>query len=252
MCGEVDLVSPSAMFHRQFSWDQGLTGLILSYRLILDMASLVENCMAGVKTIGGTWQMVILLIPGLGPTSPIQLGSRTDWFKNVNGFNVSSLALDTQRKLWGWGQNDQGQLGNNGHISKQTYMTEVSGDHRWSEKIALGKYHCLAIDTDGHLWVWGGNFYGQLGLSLPMGDQSGYRSVPIQLGNDRWVSVAAGQHQSHGVKADGTLWSWGKSKYGRLGINQPYGPKNSPIQVGTLNTWLAVACGEYTGFAIRR
>ena len=39
----------------------------------------------------------------------------------------------------------------------------IATTKRWLA-VTAGRYHSMAIDTDGKLWVWGRNTEGQLGL----------------------------------------------------------------------------------------
>tara|TARA_Y100001938_G_scaffold130456_1_gene186442 strand:+ start:484 stop:1731 length:1248 start_codon:yes stop_codon:yes gene_type:complete len=111
----------------------------------------------------------------------------------------------------------------------------------------------------GQLWAWGSNYYGILGqnTAAPGGTD---RSSPTQIGTDEtWTQVHGGAFDSvGGVKADGTLWMWGRNYYGKLGLNQfgspiPSAPfsRSSPTQVGTDTTWSTVSTFEAGTFALK-
>ena len=103
--------------------------------------------------------------------------------------------------------------------------------------VSAGGYHNLALKSDGSLWAWGANYYGQLGLG---NDGSGTeRSSPEQVGTDtNWVAISAGYDFSLALKSDGTLWAWGP----RLG-SATLTIDNLPVQVGTDSDWAAIAAG---------
>jgi alpha-tubulin suppressor-like RCC1 family protein len=84
----------------------------------------------------------------------------------------------------------------------------------WVDVVA-GEQHTLAIKSDGTLWAWGSNSYGQLGD----GSQSD-KAVPVQIGSDKdWKAVLGGGEQSSmAQKKDGTLWAWGDSNTKQLGL----------------------------------
>ena len=87
-----------------------------------------------------------------------------------------------------------------------------------AQRMAAGTNHTLAVRTDGTLWAWGDNSYGQLGDGTTTA-----RLVPTQVGTATdWQSVAAGGEHTLAVRTDGTLWAWGSNSYGQLGDGQPY------------------------------
>lgn len=117
----------------------------------------------------------------------------------------------------------------------------------WS-KVAAGYVYSLAIKTDGTLWAWGENSYGQLGTS----NTTSYSS-PVQIGAlTTWANVFCGYAHTVAVKTDGTLWVWGEGSYGQLGQGNTTG-RSSPVQVGTATTWLStgISTNENSTFAIR-
>jgi alpha-tubulin suppressor-like RCC1 family protein len=90
--------------------------------------------------------------------------------------------------------------------------------------------------TDGTLWSWGLNIYGQLGLGNITN-----RSSPNQVGAlTTWLNITAGYAHTLATKTDGTLWSWGYNVYGQLGLGNTT-DRSSPVQVGALTTWLNIA-----------
>ena len=98
--------------------------------------------------------------------------------------------------------------------SVQATQTEAGEAFKTTTSLAAGLYHSLLIRSDGTLWAWGWNYYGQLGL----GDTTD-RDVPTQVGSaTSWVAVSAGWDHSLGLRSDGTLWAWGRNNYGQLGL----------------------------------
>jgi alpha-tubulin suppressor-like RCC1 family protein len=183
-----------------------------------------------------------------GASSPIQVGSRTDWKMLVRGKLLTAAALDSARRLWTWGHNAYGQCGINSATARIVNPTQVLGGHVWSNRVSLGTGHFLAIDVKGYLWVWGISNNGCLGLgSYTPGANI---SSPVQLGSNKWFSVAAGKNVSFGVTTDGKLWSWGSNQYGQLGLGDTT-KRSSPTQVGALTTWQACFSGQWTSFGIR-
>ncbi|MGH7273790.1 MAG: RCC1 domain-containing protein, partial [Nitrospiria bacterium] len=80
-------------------------------------------------------------------------------------------------------------------------------------KIAGGDFHSIALKTDGTMWAWGDNQFGELGDG-----SNDPRNIPVQvLGLTGVIDIAAGGFHSIGLKSDGTLWAWGRNNLGQLG-----------------------------------
>ena len=71
-------------------------------------------------------------------------------------------------------------------------------------QISCGFGHNAALDADGHVWVWGRNDLGQLGL----GDRTA-RNVPVMLPLEGITAVNCGGKFTLAQDRDGTLWGWG-------------------------------------------
>lgn len=78
-------------------------------------------------------------------------------------------------------------------------------------KVFAGQNHSLLLKSDGSLWGFGDNFYGQLG-----GGTKVDRLSPVKIMSDvKWAS--AGNRHTLVVKNDGSLWAFGDNSYGQLG-----------------------------------
>tara|TARA_Y100001963_G_scaffold157037_1_gene252140 strand:- start:407 stop:1606 length:1200 start_codon:yes stop_codon:yes gene_type:complete len=194
-----------------------------------------------VKTDGTLWVWGSSARGALGnnvPTteyssSPTQVGTDTTWSDGAWG-PYGFRMIKTDGTLWGTGQNQAGQLGQN-DIRTPSYSgysspTQIPGT-TWSQ-VVTGTSNNFGIKTDGTLWGWGGHGYGALGLN----DNSA-RSSPTQI-TGTWSVVRMWNYGAHAVKTDGTLWSWGVNYGGQCGLNQTSpGAENSPSQVGSDTTW---------------
>lgn len=95
-----------------------------------------------------------------GYYDPHQIGTST-WKMVAGGLNTS-FGIKTDGTLWAWGQNDAGQLGIGGITPNQFAPVQIGTDNNW-DKISAGFEHCIALKTDGSLWAWGDNTFGQYG-----------------------------------------------------------------------------------------
>jgi len=150
-------------------------------------------------------------------------------------------------KLWAWGNDGFGQLGDNA-ISYRSSPIQVGSSIDW-KTVSVGYSHTTAIKTDGTLWTWGKNGFGQLGDSTTGIANS--KSNPNQIGVlTTWLSVSAAGYCTAAVRTDGTLWTWGYNNNGQLGLGNTINT-SSPGQVGNLTNWLSVSSGQYHIVAIK-
>jgi alpha-tubulin suppressor-like RCC1 family protein len=149
--------------------------------------------------------------------------------------------------LWAWGVNGSGQLGIN-TTSSRSSPTQIGALTTWATGTVGGVSggSTAAIKTDGTLWTWGKNDFGELG-----NNNVAARSSPVQVGSTpvsatSWSEVAKsdGQMFTAIIDTSGRLWTMGYNNYGMLGQNDTT-PRSSPIQVGTDTNWSLVATGDY-------
>ena len=106
---------------------------------------------------------------------------------------------------------------------------------------------CMAIKSDGTLWCWGANDYGQLSDGTTTD-----RFTPVQVqGFTGVVAVSAG-NAALAVKSDGTVWSWGRNNFGQLGDGTTT-DRSTPAQVPGLTGIVAVSvsCGVGHSLAVK-
>ena len=178
-------------------------------------------------------------------SSPTQVGAST--WSSVSGGSSFIIAIKTDGTLWSWGRNNYGQLGQN-NVTYRSSPVQVGALTNWlSVSVGYRYAHTAAIKTDGTLWAWGYNPYGQLGQNNVT-----YRSSPVQVGSGTtWASVSTGYDHTAAIKTDGTLWTWGYNDfYGMLGQNNLIF-RSSPVQVGSGTTWSKVSAGSYHTVAIK-
>jgi alpha-tubulin suppressor-like RCC1 family protein len=100
-----------------------------------------------------------------GSRTPVQVvlpaGTRLKAVAAGAGF---SIGLDGDGTVWAWGGNNVGQLGTAGTDSSSlpTHVALPAGVVVAS--IVAGGDHVLALTTDGHVFAWGNNIRGQLGI----------------------------------------------------------------------------------------
>lgn len=180
-------------------------------------------------------------------SSPTQVyGGSTGW-RQITAGQQNTMGIKVDGTLWGWGFNGSGQLGDSSSTNRSSPVQIYGGGNTW-KFVFTGFAHSAATKTDGTLWLWGNNAYGQLGDSTLTN-----RSSPVQTitGGTNWKYVSAGANSTAAIKADNTLWSWGYNAYGQLGDNTiTY--RSSPVQTIAGGTnWRQVSCGYRFVLAIK-
>jgi len=139
--------------------------------------------------------------------------------------------------LWGSGQNNGGQLGQNNRTAYSSPI-QVGSDSPSTWSSTAGHFSVMdyasepvaAIKTDGTLWTWGGSPDGSGGRN-----NNAHVSSPVQIPGTNWHTVNARNGSMGATKTDGTMWVWGLNSDGQLGLNNKTS-YSSPKQIpGT--TW---------------
>ncbi|MCL2525924.1 MAG: cadherin-like beta sandwich domain-containing protein [Coriobacteriia bacterium] len=155
-----------------------------------------------------------------------------------------SLAIDNEGKLWAWGQNVDGQLGDGTKVDK-SLPTPIAEGITW-KAVAAGSTHSVGIDTEGRLYTWGEDNWGSLGNGSKGGKSV---SVPTQISQaHNWTKVTAGYKFGHAINDAGELWGWGNN-YGAgiVGIGNASDDVYVPTRIGNRSDWLDVSDGnEFT------
>ena len=174
------------------------------------------------------------------------VGGFTDWIQvNVNG--GSGLAIRASGAAWAWGNNSNGQLGDNTTVSKSSPVSVVGGFTDWIQ-VSAGTAHSLGLRRNGTVWAWGYNTNGNLGDGTTTA-----RSSPVSVvgGFTNWSQISAGNDHSIGVRANGTIWAWGYNLYGRLGDNTTTNSSSPVSVVGGFTDWIQVSAGGDHSLGVR-
>ncbi len=167
--------------------------------------------------------------------TPVQVSGLSSVVKIVSG-DYFSLALKSDGTVWAWGLNSSGQLGDGTTISRSTpvQVKGVGGAGFLTGVLTLsaGYRHALALKSDGTVWAWGDNQYGQLGDGSATGS-----SAPVQVKGMGGIgfltgitSLSGGFGHSLALRNDGTVWAWGLNSSGQLGDGSTTN-RSTPVQV---------------------
>ncbi|MCL2525948.1 MAG: DNRLRE domain-containing protein, partial [Coriobacteriia bacterium] len=169
---------------------------------------------------------------------------------------ANTFAIKSDGTLWGWGDNESGQLGVGNRIQSGT-PTEVSSGHVSGEAwkyISSGSGFAIAIRDDGTLWSWGSNWSGMLGHGDTLGRLSPVQVALPQGSSGEWTKVSAGDLHSMALKSDGSIWTWGSGNDGRLGTGdntRRFVPTRITDSHVSGNMWTDISAGHFFSAALR-
>jgi alpha-tubulin suppressor-like RCC1 family protein len=157
---------------------------------------------------------------------------------------ATHLALTRQGTVLAWGRARRGAIGTNGEKDRERPGPGPPLDGVVA--LASGEQHCLALRADGTIWTWGANVFGERGDR----DTAGSRGTPLRLEGLTEVSaIAAAEHLSLSLTADGRTHSWGWAHDGLMGRpDEPLG-RSVPIRVHGLDDDVVAIC---PGLALRK
>ena len=122
-----------------------------------------------------------------------------------------TLALDSSGKLWAWGSNSSGQLGNASTTNANTPQLISSGPF---VDISAGNNFSAAIDAAGNLETWGENVSGQLGNRTTA---NSLIPTTTALAGTVIRQISCGHQHAAAIDSIGRLFTWGYNQEGELG-----------------------------------
>ncbi len=168
-------------------------------------------------------------ITGLAPVTALAAG------------HAHVLALDRNGKVWSWGANGAGQLGN-GQLASVAVPAQVKLPAR-IVKVAAGDTHSFAIDGLGRVWGWGSNNFGQVGNTLDDKLAAKYFTTPQRIKTGFAVAqIDAGMFYSVATSTQGDVFAWGWNGMGQLG-RDGVGFSAQPVALKKLKNVTRVAAG---------
>ena len=175
--------------------------------------------------------------------TPVQVVGPSGGFLNdivaVDASYYQSFALDNDGKLWAWGYNGDYSIGDGtdtDQYSPVPVVFEADTSVPLSDVIAASAAisHTLALRSDGTVWAWGWNPYGEIGDGTTDDHLAAVQVVGI--GGVGFltdvVAIDAGNYFSTALLGDGTMVAWGGNYEGQLGDGEASGfDTQVPVQV---------------------
>jgi hypothetical protein len=113
--------------------------------------------------------------------------------------------------------------------------------------IAGGRDHSLAVKSNGSVWAWGWNAYGQLGDGTKTNRTTPVRvDLPTTL---KIVEVSAGADHSVALSAAGHVWAWGQNSFGQVGDGSGV-ERRTPVRLASISGIVAIGTGRLHTLAV--
>ena len=150
-----------------------------------------------------------------------------------------TLLIKTTGRVFGWGANSNGQVGD-GTISSRTTPVSVAGAVKTFCEISAGNTFTIAIDKNGRAWGWGSGGNGRLG-----NNSSASQLTPITVGGltKTFCQISAGGFTTIAIDRYGRAWGWGFNGSGQVG-NGTVLQASTPVSVaGAIKTFCKISHG---------
>lgn len=134
-----------------------------------------------------------------------------------------------------------------GTVNSVKEPTGIDFDYSYTN-ISTCNSHTIALKDDSTAWTWGINVRGQLGTGnttayyYPVSVIGGYSFIQVSCG----VGASPNEYgYSAGLKADGSVWTWGYNANGQLGTGNTT-DYSSPVSVTGGHSFIQIQCqAEY-------
>lgn len=172
--------------------------------------------------------------------NPINLG-QTVTKVELGGYHTCAILNDGNVKCWG--HNDLGQLGREDtnrigdEAGEMALITALNFTNDITD-LALGEKHTCVMDSQGQVFCWGRNDFGQLGLGHASHYSDGPAESPlalspIPLGTGRKaISIDAGYHHTCALLDNSQVKCWGYNALGQLGQEDTFARGDQASELG--------------------
>jgi len=166
--------------------------------------------------------------------TPKKIGN--DSWITVSVGGKHTCGIKNSNKLFCWGWNNNGQVGDGTDIVEKKVPTQIGSDSWLS--VGAGEDHTCGIkQTDGKLYCWGLASNGRLGTGASNDDVLS----PTKVNDSVWSSLAVGTKHTCAITTSGALYCWGYNEYGQVG-NGTTVDRATPVRIGSA-TWSSVTAG---------
>lgn len=218
----------------------------------------------------GSFSFEAVPVPGetqIVVTARDEAGNQTEVTRTVHyghrfSCGNSQSALVHEGKLYTWGRNELGQLGNGTLTSTWSADPAVVVPAMYERAepdlaaVVTRQTFMLGLTKDGRVKSWGSNGSGQLGRSTPAdcgtnGTTACGRTPELVAGIEDAVAIEAGFTHSLVLLANGTVLSFGNNSKGQLGRETAETFSATPAAIPGLSDIIALSAGSDFSVALK-
>jgi alpha-tubulin suppressor-like RCC1 family protein len=179
---------------------------------------------------------------------PVQIGYDSDWkFIDYTLYSSSLIGIKNDGTLWMFSLESFGGNDNTKpymYNEPEQFLSEY--DYHWKEVISeYLSVRLFLLRSDNTIWAYGSGVLGN-------GENtSSLKRKLIQVGDDNdWAQISLLRGAFHSIKTDGTLWTWGGTIDGMLGIGEVKS-QYEPIKVNEDKDWKMIDKGYDFSIALK-
>jgi alpha-tubulin suppressor-like RCC1 family protein len=129
--------------------------------------------------------------------------------------DVDSLAVTSTGRVYAWGDNQYGQLGDGSTVTRRTPVSVILPRGVRVVTVGASYNYSMALTSTGEVLTWGYNGSGQLGNGFLTASE-----IPARVRLPRGVrirAIANGGYDGLALARSGRLYAWGDNRYGQVG-----------------------------------
>lgn len=179
--------------------------------------------------------------PSIAQAAAPALESTSDWLQ-VDAGDLHTCGIRTSHRMYCWGNDSFGQLGDGGLNEFKSTPVLVAGNVVDWLAVTVGDSHTCGLRMTGQLYCWGSDAHGKLGDGGTFRD----RSTPVAVAGDitDWTSASAGGDHTCARRSTGRIYCWGSDSRGQVGDGGSNTDRSAPVLVaGGATNWGAVSTG---------
>ena len=174
--------------------------------------------------------------------------SNAQCYDNLSFGGAHTTGKKSDGTLWGWGSSSWGNLSTNNGNYTEPNPIQIGTANDWTF-FRNGVSNTFGIKSNGTLWGCGSNQHGCLGVNSSTEFFTSFQQITTA---SNWIKVAPSYFFTVALKADGTIWGWGRNDNYQTGNSPATLNQLSPLQIGTDTDWVEIATGTNdTSFAIK-